>query len=131
MALLGFICIGVAALIETGIERKIQNKNRCLQRDSNTRSMSAPVKTYANNQPLLEEKSWHTVGSNQQPLDYSPFAIQTELRRTICRVGFKLLLILYNAIVSYNVTRHCFKYYDTCLMQLPPGYAVTCNVVAI
>ena len=44
---------------------------------------SSPVKTYANKRALLEEKKWHTVDSNQQPLDYNPNAFQTELRRLV------------------------------------------------
>ena len=46
------------------------------------------------------------MGSNQQPLDYRPFAFPTEPRRLILRVEFKLLLILYSAIYSYNVSHH-------------------------
>ena len=54
------------------------------------------VKTYANKRTLLEDKKWWTMGSNQQPLYYSPNAFPTELRRKTCSVGFKLLL--YSAI---------------------------------
>ena len=35
-----------------------------------------------------KKKYWHTVGSNQQPLDYCPNVLPTELRRQIGRVGF-------------------------------------------
>ena len=68
---------------------------------------SPSVKTYANKRTLLEEKYWRTVGSNQQPLDYSPNAFPPELRRLIGKVGYKLLLILYCAANTYNVTPHC------------------------
>ena len=44
------------------------------------------------------------MDSNQQPLDYSPNAFPTELRKQLGRVGRKLLLVLYSAIVSYKVT---------------------------
>ena len=39
------------------------------------------------------------MGSNQKPLDYRPFAFPTELRRPICRVGFKRLLKIYNNLL--------------------------------
>ena len=65
---------------------------------------------YANKRTLLVEKKRRTVGSNQQPLNYSQNDFHTELDILIGRVGFKLLLILYSAIVSYNVTRHCVMY---------------------
>ena len=53
-----------------------------------------------------KKKLWRKVGANQQPLDYSPNAYQTKLRREICKVGFIFLLILYGAKVSiYGVKR--------------------------
>ena len=73
-------------------------------RFSHSDCWSSPV-MYANKRTLLEDKEWHTVGSSQQPSDYSPNAFPTELRRKICGVGF--LLILHSAIVSANVTYHC------------------------
>ena len=35
MVMLDFICMSTAELVGTGMERKIQNENICLQRDSN------------------------------------------------------------------------------------------------
>ena len=37
MVMFDFICMGYGELFGTGRDRKIQNENRCLQRDSNPR----------------------------------------------------------------------------------------------
>ena len=41
--MLDFICMGSADLFGTGRERKIQNENLCLQRDSNSRRHATTV----------------------------------------------------------------------------------------
>ena len=61
------------------------------------------------------------MGSNQRPLDYRPSALPTKLRRLICRVEFKLLLILYSAIYSYNITGYCIttrRLHQACIIFL-------------
>ena len=49
-----------------------------------------------------------------------PFAFPTELCRQICRMGFKLLLILYSAIYSYNVTCHCMYHIIFITTEISP-----------
>ena len=47
------------------------------------------------------------MDSNKQHLDYRSIAFPTELHLLICRVGLKLLFIVYSVLYSHNVTRHC------------------------
>ena len=72
---------------------------------------------FANKRTLFEEIYLHTMGSNKQPLEYSPNTFPTELYREICKVGFTLLL--YSAIYSYNITPHCITTRKTsCIKQV-------------
>ena len=118
-----------ACLFKAGPLRYKQPTNKLKTRISNQYTLfdssrfshsdcgTSPEKTYVNKRTLLEEKYWRKVGSNQQPLDHRPFAFPTELRRLICRLGFKLLLILHCIAhgmmvtcsyddIPYNVLRH-------------------------
>ena len=69
---------------------------------------ASPVKTYicrCQQANIVGRKKVCTVGSNQQPLDYKPNVVSTELGGLIRIVGFKLLITLLcmHDTATYNI----------------------------